>query len=89
MRIEQIRQTLRTHGAKTCHEERIMRAWLQAQPLASGPRRRPAEDFHPLELRDRKRTFAARWPVRIDPGRLCRRLRFLHDWPRWLVAPGR
>ena len=51
MRIEQIRQTLRTHGAKTCHEERIMRAWLQAQPLASGPRRRPSEDFHPLELR--------------------------------------
>lgn len=51
MHIEQIRQTLRHHGAKTCHEERILRAWLLAQPLASGPRRRPAEDFHPLELR--------------------------------------
>ncbi|HSG23984.1 MAG TPA: RNA methyltransferase [Azonexus sp.] len=52
MRIEQIRQTLRARGAKTCHEERILRAWLQAQPLNSGPRRRPAEDFHPLELRN-------------------------------------
>lgn len=52
MRIEQVRQTLRTHGAKTCHEDRILRAWLLARPLNSGPRRRPAEDFHPLELRE-------------------------------------
>ena len=52
MRIEQIRQTLRTHGAKTCHEERVLRAWLQAQALDSGPRRRHPTDFHPLELRD-------------------------------------
>ena len=51
MRIEQICQTLRQHGAKTCHEERVLRAWLLARPLVSGPRRRPAEDFHPLELR--------------------------------------
>jgi 23S rRNA (adenine2503-C2)-methyltransferase len=52
MRIEQLRQTLRAHGAKTCHEDRILRAWLLARPLDSGPRRRPAEDFHPLELRE-------------------------------------
>jgi len=51
MNIEQLRQTLRAHGAKTCHEERILRAWLQARPLDSGAKRRRAEDFHPLELR--------------------------------------
>ncbi|UCV06432.1 RNA methyltransferase [Dechloromonas denitrificans] len=51
MNIEQLRQALRAHGAKTCHEERILRAWLQARPLDSGAKRRRAEDFHPLELR--------------------------------------
>ena len=52
MNIEQFRQVLRAHGAKTCHEERILRAWTQARPLDSGAKRRRAEDFHPLELRD-------------------------------------
>lgn len=52
MRVEQILQFLRDHGAKTCHEERILRAWTRAQPLDSGARRRRAEDFHPLELRN-------------------------------------
>lgn len=51
MRIEYILNTLRQHGAKTCHEERVMRAWLRAKPLDSGARRRRPEDFHPLELR--------------------------------------
>jgi 23S rRNA (adenine2503-C2)-methyltransferase len=51
MNIEQLRQALRAHGAKTCHEERVLRAWLQARPLDSGAKRRRAEDFHPLELR--------------------------------------
>lgn len=51
MRIEHLRQTLRAHGAKPCHEDRILRAWLQAQPLDSGARRRPSDDFHPLALR--------------------------------------
>ncbi len=51
MNIEQLRQTLRAHGAKTCHEERVLRAWLRARPLDSGAKRRRAEDFHPLELR--------------------------------------
>lgn len=33
MRIEQIRQRLRALGAKTCHEERVLRSWTQARPL--------------------------------------------------------
>jgi len=50
MRIEHIRQRLRTHGALPCHEYRVLRLWSQAQPQSSG-RRRP-EDFLPLAVRD-------------------------------------
>ena len=50
MRIEHIRQHLRTLGAKPCHEERVLRLWAQARPQDSG-RRRP-EDFLPLAVRD-------------------------------------
>ena len=49
MRIEHIRQRLRAHGAKPCHEQRVLRLWAQALPQDSG-RRRP-EDFLPLEVR--------------------------------------
>ncbi len=49
MRIEQLRQSLRRSGAKTCHEERILRAWTQAQALDSGPV--AAEHFFPLPVR--------------------------------------
>ncbi|MEW5892050.1 MAG: RNA methyltransferase [Pseudomonadota bacterium] len=49
MRIEQIRQRLRAHGAKLCHEARVLRAWLQAGSLDK--RRQKAEDFLPLALR--------------------------------------
>ena len=52
MKIETIRQRLRELGAKPCHEQRVLRAWLQAQPLGSGTRRQRAEDFLPLALRD-------------------------------------
>lgn len=52
MRLDQIRQTLREHGAKTCHEERVLRAWTQAQPLDCGTRRQRSENFLPLPLRD-------------------------------------
>jgi 23S rRNA (adenine2503-C2)-methyltransferase len=52
MRIEAIRRRLRDHGAKPCHEERVLRAWLYARPLTSGARRRPAEDHLPLALRN-------------------------------------
>jgi len=51
MKIETIRQRLRELGAKACHEQRLLRAWLQAQPLGSGTRRQRAEDFLPLALR--------------------------------------
>ena len=52
MLIEQIRQTLREHGAKRCHEDRVLRAWAQAQPLDHGTRRQRSEDFLPLPLRN-------------------------------------
>lgn len=51
MRIEHIRHALRAKGAKSCHEERILRAWMRASPLESGARRQSPEDFLPLELR--------------------------------------
>jgi 23S rRNA (adenine2503-C2)-methyltransferase len=49
MQIEDIRRRLRQHGAKPCHEERMLRLWAQALPQDSGKRR--PEDFLPLELR--------------------------------------
>ena len=49
MQIEHIRQRLRDHGAKPCHEQRVLRQWSRALPQDGG-RRRP-EDFLPLELR--------------------------------------
>ena len=52
MRIDQLRQRLRELGAKPCHEQRVLRAWLQAQPLDSGARRQQSADFLPLALRE-------------------------------------
>jgi len=49
MRIEHIRQRLRAHGAKPCHEQLALRAWTRGLPLDSGPR--PPEDFLPLRVR--------------------------------------
>jgi 23S rRNA (adenine2503-C2)-methyltransferase len=49
MRIHDIRQTLREQGAKPCHEQLAIRAWVQARPIDSGPHR--AEDYLPLQLR--------------------------------------
>ncbi|MCM2322332.1 MAG: RNA methyltransferase [Oligoflexia bacterium] len=37
--VDDLRQRLRALGAKPCHERRILRAWLQAKPLDSGPMR--------------------------------------------------
>ncbi|WP_301100666.1 RNA methyltransferase [Propionivibrio sp.] len=51
MRIEHIRQRLRDLGAKPCHEQRVLRAWLQARALDSGGRRQRPENFLPLALR--------------------------------------
>lgn len=50
MRIDQIRQHLQSLGALTCHEDRILRAWLQNKPLDAGPKRRSAETFFPREV---------------------------------------
>ncbi len=52
MRIEFLRQRLRDCGALPCHEERVLRAWLAARPLDSGPKRRSAENYFPLEVRE-------------------------------------
>jgi 23S rRNA (adenine2503-C2)-methyltransferase len=49
MQIDQIRHRLRAHGAKPCHEDRVLRAWAQAIPIDT--RRRRAEDFLSLPLR--------------------------------------
>ncbi len=43
MHIEHLRQRLRSLGAKPCHEQRILRAWVQAWPLDSGAV--PAVDY--------------------------------------------
>ncbi len=50
MRIDQIRQRLQGLGALPCHEQRVLRAWAQVCSLDT--RRRRAEDFLPLALRD-------------------------------------
>jgi len=49
MRIDDIRQRLRAHGARPCHEHRVLRLWAQALPQDAG-RRRP-EDFLPHAVR--------------------------------------
>jgi 23S rRNA (adenine2503-C2)-methyltransferase len=52
MRIEHIRQRLHSLGAKPCHEQRVLRAWLQARALDSGARRHCSGDFLPLAVRN-------------------------------------
>jgi 23S rRNA (adenine2503-C2)-methyltransferase len=50
LRIEQIRQRLRSLGALPCHEQRVLRAWTQICSLDT--RHRKAENFLPLALRN-------------------------------------
>jgi 23S rRNA (adenine2503-C2)-methyltransferase len=50
MRIEHIRQRLRCQGAKPCHEQRVLQAWIQA--ISVDTRYRRAEDFLPLRVRE-------------------------------------
>lgn len=52
MQLAAILQALRALGAKPAHEERMLRAWLQAKPLDSGTRRQAAENFLPLAIRE-------------------------------------
>jgi len=49
MRIHDLREQLRAHGALPLHEHRVLRLWANALPQASGKRR--PEDFLPLTLR--------------------------------------
>ena len=49
--LDELRQRLRDCGAKPCHEQRVLRAWLQARPIDSGARRHRPEDFLPLGIR--------------------------------------
>ena len=60
MRIEELRNILRGLDARPCHEERVLRAWTGARPLADGPRQKPAEHFLPLALRDALPELTAR-----------------------------
>jgi 23S rRNA (adenine2503-C2)-methyltransferase len=57
MRIDHIRQRLRDHGAKPCHEQRVLQAWARAIPVDT--RHRRAEDFLPLQVRDALPTLTA------------------------------
>ena len=50
MRIAQLRQNLRDLGAKPCHEDRLLRSWVQ---LSSYDRAHsPAKTFFPLAMRN-------------------------------------
>ena len=50
MRIHDVRLRLRAHGALPRHEDRVLRQWTRAEPLAVGSRGRA--DFLPLALRE-------------------------------------
>lgn len=50
--LEPLQRRLRELGAKPCHEQRVLRAWLQARPLDSGGRRHHADNVLPLPLRN-------------------------------------
>ncbi|NTV09225.1 MAG: RNA methyltransferase [Zoogloea sp.] len=50
MRIQQLRQRLAALGAKPAHEQRMLRAWLAAQPLDAGSRR--LDGLLPLAVRN-------------------------------------
>jgi 23S rRNA (adenine2503-C2)-methyltransferase len=49
MRIDEVRDTLRSHGAREPHVVHLLRQWIETRPLGSGERK-PA-DFLPLRLR--------------------------------------
>ncbi|MDR3322840.1 MAG: RNA methyltransferase [Zoogloeaceae bacterium] len=49
--LSQLRQSLVDQGAKPAHIERILRAWLHALPLESGPANQPVERCFAKSLR--------------------------------------
>jgi len=69
LRIEHLRQRLRSHGAKPAHEQRLLLAWARAVSIDT--RHRRAQDFLPLGLRQALPSLTA------DLSRLAR-LRFEH-----------
>jgi 23S rRNA (adenine2503-C2)-methyltransferase len=69
MRIDTIRQRLRDHGAKPCHEQRVLRLWSQALPQESG--RRHPEHYLPLDVRNEL-------PSLVDDLQALARLRSEH-----------
>jgi 23S rRNA (adenine2503-C2)-methyltransferase len=50
MRIDEVREQLRGHGAREPHVVHLLRQWIETRPLGSGGRK-PA-DFLPLRLRE-------------------------------------
>jgi len=52
MKLIELRQQLRDLGAKPCHEQRILRAWLRGGALDHGTRRQRPEDYLPGALRE-------------------------------------
>ncbi len=50
MRIDEVREQLRGHGAREPHVLHLLRQWIETKPLGSGERK-PA-DFLPLRLRE-------------------------------------
>lgn len=52
MRIHDLDQQLAALGAKPIHRDRMLRAWLQGNPLDSGRPRQQADDFLPLRVRE-------------------------------------
>lgn len=59
MRLSDLHLRLADLGALPVHRDRIIRAWLQGKPLASGTRRQPAEHVLPLSLRNGLPSLAA------------------------------
>jgi len=57
MRIEHIRQRLRSHGALPCHEHRVLQSWVQLRSLDN--RYSKAEDFLPKAVRAELPTLLA------------------------------
>ncbi|CAN5813908.1 RNA methyltransferase [soil metagenome] len=69
MRLQTLREHLRAHGAKPCHEYRVLRLWAMALPQESG--RRKPEDFLPASVR-------AVLPALVDELRGLATLRSAH-----------
>jgi 23S rRNA (adenine2503-C2)-methyltransferase len=59
MRLDHLRDRLRSLGAKPVHERRVLRAWTHALPLDHGPM--AAEHWLPLAVRRALPQLAAEW----------------------------